>query len=188
MWLVCGLGNPGKSYKNTRHNLGFDSINYLIEKNNFIVKKTDKTKELFKGSFGDNDCLICKPMTFMNLSGGVIGKLVNYYKIPKSKIIIIHDDIDLAIGKIKIKIGGGSGGHNGITSIDSVIGKNYKRIRIGVGRPELKEFVSSFVLEKFNKDERKIIDKLIKLITKNFELVFKDESLFLTKLALEIKK
>ena len=79
MWLVCGLGNPGKSYKNTRHNLGFDSINYLIEKNNFIVKKTDKTKELFKGSFGDNDCLICKPMTFMNLSGGVIGKLVNYY-------------------------------------------------------------------------------------------------------------
>ena len=188
MWLICGLGNPGKSYENTRHNLGFDFIDYLVEKNNIVVNKTDKTKVLFKGSFANNDCLICKPMTFVNLSGGVIGKLVNYYKIPKSKIIIIHDDIDLDIGKIKIKTGGGSGGHNGIASVDSAIGKNYRRIRIGVGRPKLKNLVSSFVLEKFKKDERKTIDKLIKLITKNFELVFKDESLFLTKLALEIQK
>ena len=102
MWLICGLGNPGKVYDNTRHNVGFDFIDYLVKKNNFAISKKDKTTVLFKGFFGKNDCLLCKPMTYVNLSGEVIGKLSNYYKIPKSKIIIIHDDIDLVIGKIKI--------------------------------------------------------------------------------------
>ena len=188
MWFICGLGNPGREYKKTRHNLGFDILDSIVKKNNFQINKEDKNKILFKGNFGNNTCLFCKPMTFMNLSGQVIGKLVNYYKIPKSKIIIIHDDIDLMLGKIKIKTGGGSGGHNGISSIDNSIGKNYRRIKIGVGRPVSKEFVSSFVLEKFDKFDREIIDRLINKITKNFELILNDESLFLSKIALEIKK
>ncbi|SVB85717.1 uncharacterized protein METZ01_LOCUS238571, partial [marine metagenome] len=94
----------------------------------------------------------------MNLSGPIIGELINFYKIPESKIIIIHDDLDLALGKIKIKTGGGNGGHNGLRSIDKTIGKNYKRLRIGIGHPGFKELVSSYVLDKFTSEDRKIID------------------------------
>ena len=188
MWFICGLGNPGKEYKDTRHNLGFALLDSISKKYNLEIFKKDNTKILFKGNLGKNTCLFCKPMTFMNLSGQVIGKIVNYYKIPTSKIIIIHDDIDLMLGKIKIKTGGGSGGHNGISSIDKTIGKNYRRIRIGVGKPILKELVSSFVLERFNKNEQDIINKVVSVMTNNFETILADESLFLTKIALEIKK
>ena len=98
----------------------------------------------------------------MNLSGPPIGKMINFYKIPISKIIIIHDDLDLLLGKIKIKIGGGNGGHNGLLSIDKTIGKNYKRLRVGIGHPGIKEMVSSYVLEKFTKKMRNIL--MIKLL------------------------
>jgi PTH1 family peptidyl-tRNA hydrolase len=103
----------------------------------------------------------------------------------KSKILIIHDDLDLAIDKIKTKIGGGNGGHNGLLSIDGAIGSNYKRLRIGIGRPEVKEMVSSYVLEKFSNKDRELIDKKIILLTKHFPLIFENDGLLLTKLTLE---
>jgi len=188
MWLICGLGNPGKKYQNTRHNIGFDLIDAIINKYNFVINKKDNSKEIFKGSIGNKIFLFCKPLNYMNLSGSVIRKIINFYKIPKSKILIIHDDLDLVVGKVKIKIGGGNGGHNGLSSIDDAIGTNYKRLRIGINHPGSKELVSSYVLEKFNIDDRKIIDKVIESITQKFSLIFEDDKLLLTKLSLEIKK
>ena len=154
-----------------------------MKKNNCILIKKDKNKELYKGKIGIHDCLLCKPLNYMNFSGPIIGELINYYKITESKIIIIHDDLDLALGKIKIKTGGGNGGHNGLRSIDRTIGKNYKRLRIGIGHPGLKELVSTYVLDKFTREDRKIIDHKINELTKYFSLIFEDEVLLLTKIA-----
>ena len=184
MWFLCGLGNPDKKYKFTRHNLGFNILDSIIEKNSCILITKDKNKELYKGKVGIHDCLLCKPLNYMNLSGPVIAELTNFYKIPKSKIIIIHDDLDLALGKIKIKTGGGNGGHNGLRSIDKNIGKNYKRLRVGIGHPGSKELVSTYVLEKFTVEDRKVIDNKINGLTKYFSLIFEDVGLLLTKISI----
>jgi len=121
----------------------------------------------------------------MNISGQPIREIVNFFKIPKSKIIVIHDDLDLALGKIKIKIGGGNGGHNGLLSIDEAIGKNFKRLRIGIGHPGSKDLVSPYVLKTFSKKDRKFINNKIELLTKYFSLIFENKSLLLTKISLE---
>ena len=182
MWFICGLGNPDKRYQFTRHNLGFNLIDSIIIFYDFNLLKKDKNIELYKGILNKKECLLCKPLTYMNRSGPPISKLINFYKISKSKIIIIHDDLDLAIAKVKIKIGGGNGGHNGLASIDETINNNYKRLRIGIGRPQIKEMTSSYVLEKFSHQDRELIDKKITLLTKYFFLIFEDNGLFLTKI------
>ena len=183
MWFICGLGNPDKKYQYTRHNLGFDLINSLIDYYDFNLIKKDKTLELYKGIVGQEECFLSKPLTYMNQSGQPISKITNFYKILKPKIIIIHDDLDLAVNKIKIKTGGGNGGHNGLLSIDESIGNNYKRLRIGIGHPGIKEMVSSYVLEKFSIQDRELMDKKITLLTKYFSLIFEDDSLLLNKIA-----
>ena len=187
MWLICGLGNPGNKFKNTRHNIGFDLVDSIIEKYNFELKKKDRSKELFKGKINDNIFLFCKSMDFMNQSGKVISEITKFYKIPKNKILIIHDDLDLIVGKVKIKIGGGNGGHNGLASIDNLIGTNYKRLRIGIGHPGSKELVSSYVLEQFNKEDKKRISNIIKFLAESFELIFNEDNIILTKLANKIQ-
>ena len=188
MWLIFGLGNPGKKYQNTRHNIGFNLLDSIIDHYNCKLYKKDKSKEIFKGLIENKRFLFCKPLNYMNLSGPVIREIINFYKIPKSKILVIHDDLDLVVGKIKTKIGGGNGGHNGLSSIDEAIGTNYKRLRIGINHPGSKELVSSYVLEKFNKEDRKIINRIIKILTKQVTLIFEDDGLLSTKLASEIKK
>ena len=182
MWFICGLGNPDKKYQNTRHNLGFNLIDSLVNYYDFNLIKKDKNVELYKGILDQKDCLLCKPLTYMNRSGTPISKFKKFYKIEQSKIIIIHDDLDLAVNKIKIKIGGGNGGHNGLVSIDESIGINYKRLRIGIGHPGIKEMVSSYVLEKFSNQDRELIDKKIILLSKYFSIIFEDEGLFLNKI------
>tara|TARA_Y100001970_G_C13752634_1_gene611751 strand:+ start:60 stop:614 length:555 start_codon:yes stop_codon:yes gene_type:complete len=184
MWLICGLGNPDKKYKFTRHNIGFNFIENLVNYNSLALYKIDNNKELYKGKIEETDCFACKPLTYMNLSGTPIKKIIDFYKIPISKVIIVHDDLDIEFNKIKIKVGGGNGGHNGLLSIDNSIGKNYKRLRIGIGRPSLKEEVSDYVLSNFTKEERLIIDNKIKLLVNNFPLIFKGSNSLLTKLAL----
>ena len=183
MRLICGLGNPGIKYNLTRHNLGFDMVNYLVDFYKFSIVKKDKKLELYKGEIGNTECYLCKPLTYMNLSGPPIGKLINFFKIKLTEIVVIHDDIDLTIGRIKIKIGGGNGGHNGLSSIDSIIGKDYKRLRIGVGHPGNKDMVSSYVLEKFSREDRELMNNKIELLTKNFSLIFEDDAMFLTKIS-----
>ena len=183
MFLICGLGNPGDKYKNTRHNIGFHLADHLISRFNLCKVREDKTKELYSGHLNNNKLLVLKPLTFMNLSGKAVSEIVNFYKIKLDHTFVIHDDLDLELSKVKIKQGGGNGGHNGLESIDQFIGENYFRIRIGIDHPGHKDLVSSYVLNKFLKSEQEIINNKINKIVKNIELIFSDIPLFLTKIS-----
>ena len=185
MFLICGLGNPGKEYVNTRHNIGFQLIDKLSNFYNFSLFKKDNKKEILKGSINNNACLLMKPLNFMNLSGQPIQEIINFYKIKNDRLFIIHDDLDLSLGKVKIKFGGGNGGHNGLSSIDEMIGINYYRLRIGIDHPGIKHQVSNYVLNKFTDLEMDVIVNKLNKVTKNFELLLSDSSLFLTKIAEE---
>ena len=179
MLAICGLGNPGGEYVKTRHNIGFVLIDKIAKNYNFILLKKDKKKELYKGLIGKKDCILIKPLTFMNLSGLSVLETTSLY--------VIHDDLDLNLAKIKIKIGGSDGGHNGLASIDSFIGNNYNRIRFGIGRPMKKNLVSSYVLKNFLKSEEKLINNKIGNVIENFELIFSNSNLFLTRISEERK-
>jgi PTH1 family peptidyl-tRNA hydrolase len=169
MFLICGLGNPGNEYNSTRHNVGFDAIDALSSRYNASFNY----KEKFKGEIAPIQILqaiLVKPHTYMNLSGSCIQAIAGYYKITIENIIVIHDDLDLKLGKIKVKIGGGSAGHNGLKSIDQNIGKNYLRVRIGIDRPA-HDNVASYVLSKFKREEQELIDIAIHKITQHFGLL-----------------
>lgn len=156
MKLVVGLGNPGSEYATTRHNIGFMVIDELLRRS----KAQDVSKSSFNGeTYKSNDAIYLKPLTYMNLSGKSILKVKNFYK--TSKTIVIHDDLDLPFGTLRFKLGGGHGGHNGLKSTDSAITKEYIRVRMGIGRPENKGEVSSFVLSSFTKDEESCLDEWI---------------------------
>ena len=185
MFLICGLGNPGKEYINTRHNIGFNLIDKISSYYNFSPFKKDKNKEVLKGLIENKPCLLIKPLNFMNLSGQPVQEIMNFYKIEKNKLYVIHDDIDLELGKIKVKFGGGNGGHNGLLNIDEMIGNDYYRLRIGIDHPGIKDMVSKHVLNKFNKEEINKIEEKLKKVTENFEILLEDSNLFLTRLAEE---
>ena len=183
MFLICGLGNPGKEYINTRHNIGFNLIDKLSNFYSFLPFKKDNKKEVLKGNINHQSCLLMKPLNFMNLSGQPIQEIMNFYKIDKEKIYIIHDDLDLELGKVKLKFGGGNGGHKGLSSIDEMIGNNYNRIRIGISHPGSKDLVSNYVLNKFTNDEMSLIEKKLDKVTDIFNILLNDQVLFLTKIA-----
>jgi PTH1 family peptidyl-tRNA hydrolase len=170
MLLFVGLGNKGGEYDNTRHNAGFLALDFLaeyleIERREILQFKSSVFSIDFKG-----EKIICvKPQTFMNLSGEAVLSIMQFYKIPLTNIFVFHDDIDLELAKIKFKIGGGAGGHNGLKSLDDLIGKDYTRIRIGVGRPEHKDDVSNFVLSNFKKGELENIQDALLLVCKNLD-------------------
>ena len=187
MFLICGLGNPGKKYLKTRHNTGFVLIEKLISNYNFVTVKKDKKKELYKGYIGRKKCILIKPLTFMNLSGSIVLETLNFYKIKNSNLYVIHDDLDLKTAKIKIKIGGGNGGHNGLESIDNHIGKKYNRIRVGIDHPGNKDLVTNYVLNKFSKIEEILIYTKLDIVTKYFKIIFSNSNLFLTRIAEEEK-
>jgi len=157
MKLVVGLGNIGQKYNLTRHNIGFMVIDELLNQ----ISYTKISKASFKGElFKTSKYLLLKPSTFMNLSGESILAVTNYYKIDIDDIIVIHDDLDLNFGALKIKSGGGNGGHNGLKSIDSLLGKNYIRVRLGIDKPKNKD-ISNYVLDNFSKDEQKKLNEII---------------------------
>ncbi|HIO95786.1 MAG TPA: aminoacyl-tRNA hydrolase [Campylobacterales bacterium] len=156
--LIVGLGNPGTGYEQTRHNIGFRVIDALVS--DFGAREISKSS--FHGQlFKSNDILLLKPMTFMNLSGKSLQAVKNFYKVELSDIVVIHDDIDLPFSALRFKNGGGHGGHNGLRSIDPMIGKEYHRVRMGVGKPEHKGQVADYVLSNFSTDEQKVLDKWI---------------------------
>jgi len=156
MRLFIGLGNPTTEYEDTRHNIGFKMIDMLVS----YFKARDISKSSFYGElYRSEDILFLKPTTYMNLSGKSVIAVKNFFKIDIEDIIVIHDDLDLNFGALKFKLGGGHGGHNGLKSIDSAISKEYKRVRMGIGKPEYKSQVASFVLSNFSDDENKLMDK-----------------------------
>ena len=187
MFLICGLGNPGKKYLKTRHNIGFFLVEKIISNYNFVSVKKDKKKELYKGYIGRQKCILIKPLTFMNLSGSIVLETLNFYKIKNSNLYVIHDDLDLKAAKIKIKIGGGNGGHNGLESVDNYIGKKYNRIRVGIDHPGNKDLVTRYVLNKFSKIEEILIYTKLDIVTKYFKIIFSNSNLFLTRIAEEEK-
>ena len=178
MILFVGLGNPTPDSQNNRHNIGFKIID-AINQNLGLSKQKPKFKGLLTmGNIGDKKVYAIKPLTFMNNSGSCIRELIEYFKIQSSDIIVFHDDLDIEFGKIKAKFGGTDAGHNGIKSLDKFIGKEYSRVRIGIGKPEKKIKVNDFVLGDFNEEEiiqlenisKKIIESLNLLIDKKLDL------------------
>ena len=157
MNLLVGLGNPGKKYKNSRHNIGYMAIDMIIKKFDLNEKNKNRFGECYEGKISNKKIFTLKPKEFINLSGISIKKIMNFYKININNLFVIHDDVDLPLGKIKVKVGGGNAGHNGLKNIDGLIGKNYKRIRIGIDRPLNNKNINKFVLQNFKKEEKKEI-------------------------------
>ena len=167
--LIVGLGNPGPNYEKTRHNIGFMVIDELIKRYNAQkLSSSSFNGELFKFS---NHYLL-KPLTFMNLSGNSIQAVKNFYKI--EDVVVIHDDLDLPFGTLRFKKGGGHGGHNGLKSTDEKITKEYIRVRMGIGKPEHKGEVSSFVLGEFNDNEKKHLNEWISFACNAVEDLFEN--------------
>lgn len=173
MILIVGLGNPGKEYECTRHNIGFIATDELAKQYNtsFSVKK----KFSCEIANYEQKLVFIKPTTYMNLSGKSVVSVKSYYNININNIFVVHDDIDLEVGRIKFKTGGGNGGHNGLKSIDQAIGNNYNRIRIGVGRPKNNQDVADYVLNDFSKVEYEITKQAIAKITDNFHLLLESK-------------
>jgi PTH1 family peptidyl-tRNA hydrolase len=165
--LVVGLGNPGAEYYNTRHNIGFKAVDIISDRLNLSWKESSKFRaDIASGSFQGAKIIIAKPNTYMNLSGESISLIKNYYNVKIDDIVVFHDELDIPLGTMKYKIGGGSAGHNGIKSLDQHITPQYHRIRIGIGRPERGD-VSNFVLSNFSESEKEIIIKLLDHIKDN---------------------
>lgn len=160
--LVVGLGNPGETYKNTRHNVGFMAVNHFA--GDGAKWKKEKNALTCAMDIGGRRVILVQPQTFMNNSGDAVGPLMAYYKIPLENVIVIHDDMDLAVGSVREKIGGGSAGHNGIKSIDRAVGADYKRIRIGVGHPRdlgLPMEPADWVLGRFTAQQLSAVESVI---------------------------
>ena len=164
MLLLVGLGNPSPNNENNRHNIGFKIIDAVNQKFSLSKQKPKFKGLLTTGKIGDKKVYAIKPLTFMNNSGICIRELIEYFKIDAENIIVFHDDLDLDFSKIKAKFGGSSAGHNGIASIDKFIGKEYSRVRVGIGKPEKKIEVSDFVLTNFTEEEKVDLEKVIQNI------------------------
>lgn len=181
MKLIVGLGNPGKKYEHTRHNMGFDVVDLFSD-----LAQIDVDKESFKGLLGrgkafDQDIMVLKPQTFMNLSGESVRQVVDYFKIEIDDIIVIYDDMAIAPGRIRLRASGSSGGHKGIQNIIEHLGtENIKRIKVGIGEPEFDAI--DYVLSKPTKEEKELIDEAIKdavealktILKKNFDVAMND--------------
>ena len=171
MLVLVGLGNPEAKYKLNRHNVGFMTIDSIVANYKLAPYKTKFQSQIITKKINNTPVIFSKPQTFMNLSGKSIGNILNFYKLKCENVIVIHDDLDLNLGTVKTKIGGSSGGHNGLKSLDSIIGKNYRRLRIGIGHPGDKTLVNNYVLGDFSKSENVIINILIKNISLNFDKI-----------------
>ena len=171
MILFVGLGNPTPNSQDNRHNIGFKIID-AINQNFGLSKQKPKFKGLLTtGNVSNKKVYAIKPLTFMNSSGICIRELIEYFKIDAEDVIVFHDDVDIDFGNIKAKFGGSSAGHNGIASIDKFIGKDYSRVRIGIGKPDPKISVSDYVLNNFNEEEKKQLEKITKNIIDSISIL-----------------
>ncbi|HNQ92263.1 MAG TPA: aminoacyl-tRNA hydrolase [Alphaproteobacteria bacterium] len=185
MFLIVGLGNPGAEYERNRHNIGFMAIDAIAEKYGFPPFK-NKYKGLYaEGMIAGEKVALLKPQTYMNESGRSVGEVAKFYKIPTSDMIAFHDELDVAAGKLKIKIGGGAAGHNGLRSMDDWLDNpNYKRVRLGIGHPGDKDRVTGYVLGNFAKADEEWLEKLLPAIAKETPLLIKgNDADFLTNVA-----
>ncbi|MFJ6212643.1 aminoacyl-tRNA hydrolase [Streptomyces sp. NPDC092296] len=157
-WLVVGLGNPGDEYARNRHNVGWMVADLLAQRMGGRFKAHKSRNQVLDGRLGGQRVVLAKPMTYMNLSGGPVTALRDFYKAPTSALVVVHDELDLDFGALRLKLGGGDNGHNGLKSITKSLGPDYHRVRFGVGRPPGRMQVADFVLKDFSATERKELD------------------------------
>lgn len=174
MFLIAGLGNPGKEYEKTRHNIGFLTVDLLAEIYRFPNFTAKHHGLAAKGKIAGQDVMLLKPQTFMNRSGISVGEAARFYQIPLNQIWVIHDELDLPTGKLRTKVGGGAGGHNGLKSIDSHLGKDYGRVRLGIDHPGERGDVSGYVLSNFSGVEWKIEEKLMNAVADALPLLLEE--------------
>tara|TARA_B100000809_G_scaffold33870_1_gene29689 strand:+ start:8 stop:571 length:564 start_codon:yes stop_codon:yes gene_type:complete len=183
MLLLVGLGNPNPNNTNNRHNVGFFVIDQINKKFKLSKQKPKFKGLLTTGEIGEQKVYAIKPLTFMNSSGVCVRELIEYFKINVKDVFVFHDDMDIDLGKVKVKFGGNSAGHNGIDSIDKNIGKNYSRVRIGIGRPIKNSEGADHVLENFSIDEKNDVEEVTKNIIESLSiLINKDLDLFSSKI------
>ena len=187
MLLFAGLGNPGSKYANNRHNVGFMAADAIARRHSFSPWTKKFKAEIAEGTIGGETVLLIKPQTFMNLSGQAVGEALRFYKIEPSAVTVFYDEIELPAGKVRVKKGGGAAGHNGIRSLDQHIGKEYRRVRIGVGHPG-KDMVHGHVLGDFAKADKEWLDVLLEAIADNAGYVATgDDNGFMNKIALALR-
>lgn len=175
MYLVVGLGNPGEKYARNRHNIGFMAADEIVRRHGFSPWRAKFQGELSEGKIGTEKVLVLKPQTFMNESGRSVAEVVRFYKFAPEDLIVLHDEIDLVPGKIRVKRGGGHAGHNGLRSIHQAVGDNYARVRLGVGHPGEKDRVSGHVLNDFSKADQQWLEPLLDAVADNLDSLFDEQ-------------
>jgi PTH1 family peptidyl-tRNA hydrolase len=175
MLLLVGLGNPGPDYAGHRHNIGFVALDAICARHRFAPARKKFRGLIAEGEIGGLKVLALKPQTYMNESGQSVGEAARFHKIAPADVIVVHDEIALAVGKLRVKTGGGNAGHNGLRSVDAHIGPGYRRLRIGVGHPGDPERVKDFVLQDFTKSERPYFETLVAAIAEAAPLLVAGE-------------
>jgi peptidyl-tRNA hydrolase, PTH1 family len=175
MLILAGLGNPGGAYSGNRHNIGFMAVDAMARRHNAGPWRTRFQGHAAEAVIGGEKVLLLKPMTYMNDSGRSIGEAMRFFKLEPAHVVVLHDELDLPDGKLKMKLGGGNAGHNGLRSTTACIGNDYRRIRLGIGHPGDKALVHAYVLSDFAKSERDWVEDLCSAIADNAELIVKGE-------------
>jgi peptidyl-tRNA hydrolase, PTH1 family len=182
--ILVGLGNPGPEFAQHRHNVGFMALQRIAERHEFGTAKSRFKGMTVEGRIAGKKILALKPTTFMNRSGDAVAEAAQFYKVPPSRIIVLYDELDIAPGKMKAKLGGGAAGHNGIRSIDGAIGPSFWRVRIGIGHPGHKDLVHGYVLHAFAKSDKDWLDPMLDAISDEIGLMVDGQGeLFMTKVA-----
>jgi PTH1 family peptidyl-tRNA hydrolase len=171
MLLLVGLGNPGPGHAGDRHNIGFMAVDEIVRRHSFGPFRRRFQGQAAEGAIAAEKVIVLKPETYMNRSGESVGAAAHFYKLPPERVVVIHDEIDLAPAKIRVKRGGGAAGHNGIRSIDDHLGPDYWRVRLGVGHPGDRDLVRNAVLSPFNREERPLMAKLVEAVAEAIPLL-----------------
>lgn len=187
MLLIAGLGNPGAKYKANRHNIGFMAVDAIHRRHGFSPWTKKFKAEVAEGELDGEKVLLIKPQTFMNLSGESIAEVMRFYKLQPADLVVVYDELDLTPGRARLKTGGGHGGHNGIKSTDAHAGREYRRLRLGIGHPGVKELVQAHVLGDFSKSDQVWLDPLLEALADNAGMLVRNEdSQLMNKLALAV--
>jgi len=188
MFLLVGLGNPGPKYQKNRHNIGFMAVDEIVRRHSFSEWRNRFQGLVSEGRLNGEKILVLKPETYMNNSGQAVGEAMRFFKLTPPEVFIIYDELDLALGKLRVKQGGGTSGHNGLKSIDAHIGKDYWKLRVGISHPGDKEKVLGHVLGDFSKSETADLEAMIDAIARSIpELFTSDASTFMSKIGLAMK-
>ena len=188
MIVLAGLGNPGPQYRNNRHNVGFMAVDAIVRRHGFSPWRRRFQGEVAEGVIGGTKVLALKPLTYVNESGRSVGEAVRFYGLDLGQLVVLYDELDLTPGTLRVKTGGGAGGHNGIRSIDAHCGKDYRRVRLGIGHPGDKDRVTGHVLGDFAKADKAWLEPLLDAVAEHAGLlVAGDDAGFMNKIALAMR-